>query len=161
MTGALLPHNVWVLVCDGRKSLLLQNEGDHFYPNLVTRKAVEHSDQPAHDLGTDKPGRTFSGKSGRRSAIEPVDMQLVAEKQFIKSVARDVSRKVEAHEIAKFVLVAPPSMLAVLRKELSGQARAAVVAEIDKDLVRLPLYEIEQHLLKLTRKSSYAGEHKS
>jgi phosphoribosyl 1,2-cyclic phosphodiesterase len=44
------------------------------------------------------------------------------------------------------VLAAPPAFLAELRKRLPKQARAAVVAEVDKDLLHLPVAEIELNL---------------
>ncbi len=146
---SVLRQGVWVLVCDGRKVLLLENEGDHVYPKLATRTVLEHSDQPSHDLGSDVPGRTFSGKDGRRSAIEPVDLQDVSEARFLKDVAAAVSRKVVEGEIAKLILVAPPHALAVLRRELVPAALAIVLAEVRKNLVQLPLYEIEMHLTQV------------
>jgi len=43
-------------------------------------------------------------------------------------------------------VVAPPRALGVLRQAYSHKLRAALRAEIDKDLVKLPLYQIEKHL---------------
>ena len=49
-------------------------------------------------------------------------------------------------EVKSLVIVAPPRALGVLRQAYSHNLRAAVQAEIDKDLVRLPVHEIEKHL---------------
>lgn len=146
MAGSMLHQGVWVLVCDGRKSLLLKNEGDRIYPKLATSEVREHSDKPTHMLGSDVPGRTFSGRNGRHAAVEPQDMQAHDEEVFLKSVAESMNQKISSGEIAKLVVVAPPRALATLRKALSPATRAIVSSEIHKDLVRLPLYEIEKHL---------------
>src|ERR1700691_4421182 len=63
-----LVHNLWVLVCDGRKALLFQNAGDRVYPKLETREMLEHDAPATRELGTDGPGRFFSPADGRRSA---------------------------------------------------------------------------------------------
>ncbi|SRR5579885_553648 len=149
MARAGLQQGSWVLICDGRKALFLENMGDHIYPKLVTRQVVQHKDPPTHDLGSDVPGRVFSGKGGRHSAIEPTDVQSVAEQKFLTAVARRLSREVEEGHVRKLILAAPARSLAVLREKLSAVGRKAVVAEFDKDFVRMPVYEIERHLKRL------------
>jgi len=147
MTG--LKHDAWVLVCDGRKALFLKNKGDGAHPALETLAELEHDDAPSRALGTDGPGRTFSGAGGRRSAIEPADLHALAEERFLKNVAERLNRDAGEKHFRSLVVVAPPKALAVLRRELSAQANAAVQSEFDKDLVKLPVYEIEKHLAKL------------
>ena len=44
------------------------------------------------------------------------------------------------------ILVAPPRALGMIRPAYSHALRAAVRAEVDKDLVKLPIHEIEKHL---------------
>ncbi len=154
MARANLQQGNWVLICDGRKALLLENVGDHIYPKLVTRQILEHSDRPTHDLGSDVPGRIFSGKGGRRSAIEPTDIQDVEEHRFLAGLAKTVSHEIETGHVKRLILAAPARALAALREKLSVGARKAVVAEFDKDFVRMPVYEIERHLsLLLSRRS--------
>ncbi len=43
----------WVVVCDGRKALVLENAGDEKFLNLRTREVYEHPDPKTHELGTD------------------------------------------------------------------------------------------------------------
>ncbi len=52
-------------------------------------------------------------------------------------------RKVKA-----VVIAAPPRTLADLRQVLHGDVKARVVAEVDKDLTKHPVYEIEKHLVR-------------
>jgi protein required for attachment to host cells len=44
------------------------------------------------------------------------------------------------------VLIAPPRALGVLRSAYSPALKGAVRAEIDKDLVAVPVHEIEKRL---------------
>ncbi|WP_369124561.1 host attachment protein [Enterococcus faecalis] len=44
------------------------------------------------------------------------------------------------------MLVAPPRMLAALRENLSNGVQATVIAEVDKDLTKHPIQEIERLL---------------
>jgi len=141
-----LEHDAWVLVSDARKALILRNAGDNVYPKLETREVLEHPDPQQRALGTDVPGRVFSGKDGRRAAIEPRDFQAEAEAAFLKTVAADIGRRVASGEIKKLIVVAPPRAMGLLRHDFSAATRAVVKAELEKDYVRQPLYEIERHL---------------
>ncbi len=146
---AALHKDAWVLVCDGRKALFLHNKGDAIAPALETLAALSHDDAPSHELGTDKPGRTFSSAGGGHSAIEPADLHDLAEQNFLKHVAERIDREIGAGRAKHLVLVAPPRALAVLRRELGPQAHATIAAEFDKDLVKMPVHEIEKHLKKM------------
>jgi protein required for attachment to host cells len=44
-------------------------------------------------------------------------------------------------------VVAPPKTLAELRNAFHSDVKACVVAEINKDLTRHPVHEIEKHLM--------------
>ncbi len=142
----LLEHGTWVLVCDGGKALLLQNEGDQKFPNLRKQEEFESHNRPSHDLGTAKPGRVFSGKGGRHAAIEPTDLHRIAEEEFLAKVAEMLEERVRAGSIRALVLVAPPRALGVLRHRISPAVRASVRGEVEKDYVKAPIYEIERHL---------------
>ncbi|HUO92848.1 MAG TPA: host attachment protein [Rhizomicrobium sp.] len=143
-----LINNLWVLVCDGRKALLFQNVGDRVYPKLETRETFEQTLQATHDIGTDEPGRLFSSADGRRSAVEPTDFHRQEEDRFLTMLAKDLDRFVTQHGIKDLVVAAPPRALGVLREALPQHVRAVVKAELDKDYVALPAYEIEKHLAK-------------
>ena len=54
---------------------------------------------------------------------------------------------VAAGETKAVILVAPPRALGVLRRAYSPRLRDALRAEIDKDLVKMPVHEIEKHLV--------------
>lgn len=136
----------WVIVCDGKKALILENVGDEKFPNLKTREVQEHADPKTSDLGTDAPGRSFSSVGSGRSAVEQTDWHKQEEDRFLQKLVGQLDHAVNAGEVKSLIIVAPPRALGVLRQAYSHNLRAAVHAEIDKDLVRLPVHEIEKHL---------------
>ncbi|MGB8365916.1 MAG: host attachment protein [Rhizomicrobium sp.] len=143
-----LVNDLWILVCDGRKALLLQNVGDRTYPKLETREALEHETPPTRNLGTEKPGRIHSSADTRRSSAEPTDWHALAEQEFLAKLAHQLDHYATEHKIKDLVIVAPPRALGTLRDAMPRHLHALVRAEVDKDYVSLPLYEIEAHLAK-------------
>lgn len=143
-----LPHDAWILVGDGRKALILQNEGDAQFPNLKTTQVVGGDKvPPTADLGTDKPGRSISSsRDGRRSGMEQTDWHEQAELRFADDVAKMLEAHSETGDFSSLVVVAPPKTLAELRRTFSDGLRAKIIAEVDKDLTKHPVYEIERLL---------------
>jgi protein required for attachment to host cells len=136
----------WVIVCDGKKALLLENIGDEKFLNLKTREVHEHPDQKTRELGTDAPGRAFNSVGAGRSAMEPTDWHVQEEDRFLRNLAERLDAAVNAGQAKSLIIVAPPRALGVLRQTYSHNLRTALRAEIDKDLVKFPVHEIERHL---------------
>ena len=136
----------WVVVCDGAKALILQNEGDAVALNLKTREVHEQPDEKTREQGTDAPGRSINSNGSRRSAMEQTDWHDQAEQRFLTELSRRLDAAVTAGETKSMILVAPPRALGVLRQASTANLRHAVRAEIDKDYVRMPVPEIEKHL---------------
>ena len=146
MSKLRIHHGDWVVVCDGKKALVLENTGDEKFLNLKTREVFDHPDLKTHELGSDAPGRSFSSVGSGRSAVEQTDWHAQEEDRFLHKLAARLDAAVNAGETKSLVMVAPPRALGVLRHAYSHNLRAAVQAEIDKDFVRLPVHEIEKHL---------------
>jgi protein required for attachment to host cells len=140
----------WVIVCDGRKALVLENAGDEKFLNLKTREVFDHPDEKTSELGTGAPGRSFSSVGHGRSAVEQTDWHTLEEEKFLKTLAGHLDAEVKAGRAKAIVLIAPPRALGVLRPAYSHDLRKALTAEIDKDLVSMPLHEIEKHLAGVT-----------
>jgi protein required for attachment to host cells len=136
----------WVVVCDGKRALMLQNAGDEKFLNLKTREVFDHPDLSSHELGSDAPGRSFSSVGSGRSAVQETDLHQQSEDRFLHKIAAHLDAAVNGGTAKSIVIVAPPRALGVLRQCYSNNLRNAVQAEIDKDLVKLPVHEIERHL---------------
>ncbi len=149
MTKIALPHDAFVFVGDGRKALFLRNEGDEKYANLVTERVMAGEDNPpSRDQGTDKPGRAFNGAhSSARSAVESTDWHEIEEHRFAERAAEALEAIVRERGAPALVIVAPARTLADLRRSLHPDVKAKVRAEIDKDLTKIPVWEIEKHIV--------------
>jgi len=138
-----IAHNTWILVGDGRKALMLRNDGTPQKPSLqVVEVLKDDENPPAHEQGTDRPGRSFQSMSNRRSAVEQTDWHEIAEERFAATIASKLGSAANRNRFEKLILVAPPSTLATLRKKLDPKTAERIVAEIDKDLTKHPVPEI-------------------
>lgn len=146
MSELKIPHDAFVLVGDGRKALFLRNEGDENFPNLKVERLFEDENRLTHEQGSERPGRISKADSGQRSAVEAVDWHDLEEHQFAKKVAAAMEQVVRTRRAPALVVVAPPRTLADLRDALHPDVRALVIAEINKDLTKHPVGEIERHL---------------
>jgi protein required for attachment to host cells len=146
MTNIAVHNGAWVLVGDGRRALFLENHGD---PDLLDLRVIEArvEDNPAtRDQGTDAPGRAFASRGGPRSSLETTDWHELEKEHFADRIAETINKAAESGEMKEVVLIAPPRVLGELRKHLSVKAQAKVKGEIDKDLTRHPISEIEKAL---------------
>jgi protein required for attachment to host cells len=146
MNKIQIPHEAIVFVGDGRKALFLRNEGDEKFPNLKTERVFLDHNPPTHEQGTDKPGRSFSSVGHGRSAVEQTDWHELEEHHFARTVAEALEKLVRERKVKAVVIAAPPRTLADLRQALHKDIKAHVIAEIDKDFTKQPVYEIEKHL---------------
>ena len=136
----------WVVVCDGRKALILENAGDEMFPNLRNKEVHEHEDSKTQELGSDAPGRSFSSVGSAHSAMEQTDWHDQEEQRFLHALTGRLDAALGAGETKALIMIAPPRALGVLRSSYSPNLRNAIRQEIDKDYVRMPIYEIEKHL---------------
>ncbi|MEY9358718.1 protein required for attachment to host cells [Bradyrhizobium yuanmingense] len=142
-----IPHRAVVFVGDGRKALFLRNEGDERFPNLKMEAVFERENPSAHSHGSDRPGRVSKGShSGQRSAVEITDWHELEEERFARQVAAAAERLLRSEHATSLIVVAPPRTLAELRSAFHDDVRRRVVAELDKDLTKHPVGDIEKHL---------------
>lgn len=137
----------WLVVCDGRKALILENVGDEMFPNLHTKEVHEQPNPPTHAQGSAAPGRLHGSVGGARSSVEQTDWHDEAERAFLKALAGRLDTAVTSGETTALTLVASPRALGMIRADYSEAVRKALQGEVGKDLVKMPVYEIEKQLL--------------
>jgi protein required for attachment to host cells len=149
MSKLKIPHDAFVFVGDGRKALFLRNDGDEKFPNLKTERVLVDDNPPTHEQGTDRPGRTFQrAGSNMRSSVSQTDWHELEEHRFALRVAAALERLVRERHAKALVVVAPPRTLADLRHAFHADVKGRIIAEIDKDLTKHPVYDIEKHLVE-------------
>jgi protein required for attachment to host cells len=137
----------WIVVCDGRKALILENRGDRVFPDLHTREVHEQPDLSTHAQGSDAPGRVHHSTGSARSSIEQTDRHDESERTFLRTLAERLNVAVTTGETAAVTMVASPRALGMIRSDYSAAVRKALHGEVAKDLVKLPVHEIEKQLL--------------
>lgn len=148
MSRLKIPHDAFVFVGDGRKALFLRNEGDELYLNLKTESVFEDVNPPTRAQGSDRPGRVSKGlNAGQRSAVEATDWHHLEEHRFAGMVASAMEKIVRERKVRAFVVVAPPKTLGELREAFHADIRSRIIAEINKDLTRHTVDDIEKHLI--------------
>ena len=138
--------NDLVVVCDGAKALFLENRGDSKFPNLRTREVLEHKGVRTSQLGSDRPGRVQQSAGSARAAVAQTDWHDDAEVAFLQSVVTRLEGALQNGGCDGLIVIAPPRALGVLRHAYSPALRKAIKFELDKDLVRTPIHEIETML---------------
>ena len=148
-----VPHNAFVVVADGRKMLFLRNEGDEVHPNLqVERKRVQENPATG-DQATDLSGRaqstrmqggTFASGGG---TMDNADFHQIEEDRFAADTAELLKARALNNDFESLIIVAPPKTLGELRKHYHKEVENRLAGEIDKDLTRHTIPEIEQALL--------------
>jgi protein required for attachment to host cells len=136
----------WILVGDGHHAIVFVNEGDATDLRLV--KVLERTRDIARNnqLGADRPGRSFSSTTPRRSAYDSGDLHLAEKLEFIGEVVAEINAAADKAAFERLVLVAPPSVIKAFRDHLSPKAQKAIIAELPKDLVKHTVISVAEHL---------------
>ena len=82
-----------------------------------------------------------------RSSIEQTDGHGESERTFLKALAGRLDVAVTTGETTGLTMVASPRALGMIRSGYSVAVRKALRGELDKDLVKMPVHEIEKQLL--------------
>jgi protein required for attachment to host cells len=138
----------WIVVCDGRKALILENAGNAMSPNLRAKEMHEHDNAKTSEQGTDRPGRVHESSGTSRSSVEQTDWHAQAETEFLHRVAARLDEALSKEQARSLIVVAPPRALGELRSAYSQAVKEALRAEIAKDLVNMPIHEIEKLLTR-------------
>jgi protein required for attachment to host cells len=148
MAKPRIKHNTWVVVADGGRALIMRNDGDAEAPQLtVLRKHSEHVPR-TREQGSDKPGRTNASVGVNRSAMEQTDWHQQAEDNLMREVAEGLLADLRRQEFSSLILAAAPVALGTLRRAMSDEVKSKIVAEVDKDLTKMPVPEIGATLAK-------------
>ena len=87
--------------------------------------------------------RTMDGRGG---SMEEVDFHQQEEDRFAADTAAMLKARALRERVRALVVVAPPRTLGELRKHYHKEVEQRLVAEVPKDLVNVPVAEIEKIL---------------
>ena len=147
MTKIKIGTGDWIVVCDGRKALILENLGDRMFPNLHTREVHEQPNPSTHAQGSDAPGRVHQSKGGGAKLDRADGLARRVGAIIPEDAGGAAGRCRHDRRNLGLTMVASPRALGMIRSDYSAAVRKALHGEVAKDLVKMPVHEIEKQLL--------------
>ena len=145
---SLKQPRTWILVADSARARAVAWVGRDEPLQQVEGFDMRFHHEYAHDMMSERPGRTHESHGATRHAIEPhVDPVRQAEHRFAESVAQALDERLARKEFDRFVLVAGPTMLGDLRAAFSAGLHVIVHGTIDKNFTHFTNTQLKDHLL--------------
>ena len=146
--GAKLTKGTWVLIADGEKALVLENQTDHENPYLTVLTKEEQDNPPDREQSANRRGRMGDGAPGQgnmghRSAYQDTDWHELAKDRFAADLADMLYDKAHKGAFDSLVLVTSRQVLGELRDKMHQEVSNKVIAEVPKVLTNHGIDEIE------------------
>jgi protein required for attachment to host cells len=136
----------YILIADGARAHLLLSEGRGKALTEVPGSDIRIDLKPDHELSAERPGRVHESANVSRHAIERDDLHRREKERFAQSLAEGLDKRLANREYDRLVIAAAPETLGVIRSALSDKVRAVIIAEVAKDLTKIPNPQIRPHL---------------
>ena len=141
------PVKTWVLIADGARARILQNEGPGRGLQAVDGLEFDSDHAATHEIVDDRQGRTHASVGYGRSAIEAhSDPHRELKARFATRLADELDQGLAARSYDRLIIVAAPVTLGDLRKAISDHVRKKVVGEVALDLTKTPNGDVAHHL---------------
>lgn len=141
------PNRTWIVIADGARARILQNDGPGKGLSTVTPEDLTIPHPPTREVGTDKPGRVHDRFGpGRHSMVARVDWHNFEKERFARDLAAQLNRAANERAFDRLVLVAPPKTLGALRSTLDKKVSGMIHGELDKDLTNANDADLPSHL---------------
>ena len=132
------PIRTYILIADGARAHLLLSEGRGKPLSEVPGSEQRQDIRPDHEISAERPGRVHESANIARHAIERDDLHRREKDRFAQALAADLDRRLTNNEYDRLVIAAAPETLGVIRSSVSEKVRAVILAEVPKDLTKLP-----------------------
>ena len=140
-------NTVWVLVCDSAKARFFEIRGDRAW-HLVSEVFHGESRSKASELVGDQSGnRSSEGRSVHHNALAPASSPKEVEKEhFAHSLGATLDEAMRSARFRRWVLVAPPHFIGLLKKELTPELTKHLLSTVDKDMNHLSAHDLAERL---------------
>lgn len=137
----------YVLIADGARARLFRVDAGSSALKPALGEEFIGVNLASREIGSDRPGRSFDSAGVGRHAMEPpTDPHRHEERVFAREVAAVLEGVSRRSDFGRLVVVAAPKALGDLRSEFSDALRKSVAAEIPKDLTKVPVRVLSDHL---------------
>jgi protein required for attachment to host cells len=142
-----MSDTTWVLIADASRARVFEHSR-----SLQSLTLAFEDDRPEHrdrslSGPSDRRGRVHDSVGQARHAMEPhTPLDERNRESFARELTERLATGANEQRYGQLLLVASPSMLGALRSHLDENLRERVIAEIDKDLTKIPAHELPEHL---------------
>jgi len=132
----------WVVVAESSRAKIFELEKRN--APLKEIQGFTHIPSRLHqkELTSDLPGRT----PGRHKLTQQTTVKENACNEFARNIREYLTNARSRGKFNKLIIMSPPSFLGRLRKQLGSAINKCVISEIDKNLVRHSVHDIQAHL---------------
>lgn len=134
------------LIADGEHARFVEADA---YNVLRTSRSFDSASAhlASHDIGSDRPGRSFESATQGSHGIAPRhDPHQLEKAKFAHFVADETGIAAGEGVFDRLVLVAPTHCLHEIEDALDARTAAMVTGRLAKDLVKTPDHELSPHL---------------
>jgi len=137
----------WIVVAESSRAKIYEVEQEKSKKSLKELMGFTHSVSRSHK-------QQLSGSQQKESRHSLLTSSLDTHKghervEFARSIGEHLNAARNKGQFNKLILMSPPKFLGDLRKNLGSETNKFVVSEVDKNLVRHTLKDIQAHIPKL------------
>jgi protein required for attachment to host cells len=144
-------RNLLIVIADGEHARFVRPDGDKALHSDAAFDSI-WAHKRSEELGSDHPGASFhTGSPAHHSVAPRHDPHALAKQRFAELVGDQLNAAADRGEFDELVIVAPPHVLADVRKELGSAAAGRIVGTLGKDLVNIPDHELWPHVAQWVR----------
>lgn len=134
----------WVVVAESSRAKIFEVEKNESTRTLKELTGFTHSDSRNH-----KQQLAGSQQKESRHSLMTATLDTRKEQErveFARSLGQHLDSALNQGKFNKLILMSPPRFLGDLRKNLGNETNKHVVSEIDKNLVRHNVKDIQAHM---------------
>jgi len=135
----------WVVVADGAAASIFQAEGRDSAITVVKIFAKGDGAEPVSELVSDHPGRSWGVGGGRHAMAPHTDPKQVAKDAFLRALVAFLHDADHRGAFDGLVLVASARPLGRLRALLPDHIASKLVAEVRKNLTKVPAHALREN----------------
>lgn len=142
----------WILVGNASEAKLFESQNIGRELNLVDQFDHPESREKRVDLKSDKVGHFQSQNGmGHGSFVEPTEPKDHEMETFARELARILESGRKENKFERLIVIMPPHVHGMLKKEFNDQVRSMVIHHIEKDYTKMDIPDLIKFLDDLAR----------
>lgn len=136
----------WILVANKGTARIIAIDKANDSAEQLEEFTSEEAHLMERDLVSDRPGRGSTGSGSKFSVENDSEHKQQNAIRFAHVLSQYLDENLRKKKYHTLVLMVAPQFLGLLRKSLSKNVMDSVEQEIDKDLTKLNINEIQNHI---------------